>query len=357
MGLDLEKRVLGRTRIEVSALGFGGIPIQRVSEEEAVETVRKCYEMGIGFYDTARAYTNSEERIGKALEDVRDQVVLATKTVKRTRDGLLDELEVSLRNLRTDWLDIYQLHMVSTQEGWETIKGPGGALEGMYEAREDGRIKHLGITCHKPDLLAGIIAEGVFDTAMIPYNYLSETPAQGLLPLAKKIGVGTIAMKPFGGGAISHIRTALKYALSNGDIDVVIPGMMTTFEVESNVEVASGDLTLTPEDQELIDEDMRALGTRFCRACDYCRPCPQGIPISFVLRAEDQFLKLTGWTPRLISQIPEAKAKVDTCTRCGQCEERCPYELPIRDLLPKKIGSLLSLYEKHTATRCWTSNM
>lgn len=352
MGLNLEKRVLGRTRIEVSALGFGGIPIQRVSSEEAVETVRKCYELGIDFYDTARVYTNSEERIGKALEEVRDQVVLATKTVRRTREGLLNELEVSLRNLRTDWLDIYQLHMVSAQEEWETIKGPGGALEGMYEAREDGRIRHLGITCHKPDLLAEIIAEGVFDTAMIPYNYLSETPNQTLLPLAKKIGVGTIAMKPFGGGAISHVRTALKYALSNGDIDVVIPGMMMPSEVESNVEVASGDLTLTPEDQELIDEDRRSLGAQFCRACDYCRPCPQGIPISFVLRAEDQFLKLTGWTLRLISQIPEAKAKVDTCTRCGQCEGRCPYELPIRDLLPKKMGSLLSLYEKHTATRC-----
>jgi len=338
----LEERVLGRTGLMVRAVGFGGIPIQKLPEEDAIEVVKKCHEVGINFYDTARAYTTSEERMGKALEDVRDEVFIATKTVKRNREGLLDELEISLKNLRTDWIDVYQLHMISSMEEWRHVKGPGGALEGLYEAREEGKIRYLGVTSHKPDLLSEILREDIFDTMMIPYNYLTPTPSRELLPLGKKLNVGTIVMKPFGGGAIGNVKTALKYVLANRNVDVVVPGMMSIDEVEGNIATGSGDLTITPEELGLIEEDRKTLGTQFCRACDYCRPCPQGIPISFVLRAEDQFLRLTGWTPRMIHQIPEAKAKVASCTRCGECEKRCPYNLPIRELLPAKMESLLN---------------
>lgn len=340
----MKRDILGRTSVNVGVVGFGGIPIQALSEDEAVDVVRKCYDFGINFYDTARVYTTSEERIGRALEDVRKEVIIATKTVKRTRDGLLEDLGTSLRNLRTDWIDIYQLHMVSTEEDWRRIKGPGGALEGLHEAKMAGKIKYLGVTSHKPDLLLEIIKEDVFDTIMIPYNYLSPAPASRLLPVAQRMNVGTIVMKPFGGGAINNTDTALKYVLANENVDVVIPGMRSKEEVEENVAVASGDLTITPYELGLIEGDRRTLGTRFCRACDYCRPCPQGIPISFVLRAEDQFLKLTGWTPRIVKGMLDAREKVTACTRCGLCEERCPYELHIRELLPEKMESFINRF-------------
>jgi len=339
----LQERVLGRTSLTVRRVGFGGIPIQRLSTDDAVTVVRRAFELGINFFDTARAYTTSEARIGEALEDIRDETFIATKSVHRDKVGLLEDLETSLGKLRTDYIDLYQLHMVSKDEEWKRIQDPGGALEGLFEAKDEGKINHLGITSHNPELMMKVLREGTFETVMIPFNYLTQIPADGLLPLCAKLGVGTIVMKPFGGGALTNIRTALRYVLGNGDVDVVIPGMMSAAEIEENVAVASGSFDLSQEDLRLIDEDRDHLGDQFCRACDYCQPCPQGIPISFVLRVEDQFLKLTGLTPRHMRRIPEAEVKVASCLLCGQCEEKCPYHLPIMDLLPERMGSILKL--------------
>jgi len=326
--------------LRVRPLGFGGIPIQRLPEEEAVKVVRRCYELGVNYFDTARLYTVSEERIGKALEDVREEVLIATKSVRRDRDGVLEDLETSLRNLRTDWIDVYQLHSVSSREAWAQVKAPGGALEALHEAREEEKIRHLGITSHDPALLAEIVKEDIFETVMIPYNYLTTLPAENLLPLCRRRDVGTVIMKPFGGGTLTNANTALKFLLGNERVDVVIPGMMSVAEVEENVAVSRGPYTLSDEELRIIARDREEIGSQFCRACDYCQPCPQGIPLSFVLRAESQFLKLTGWTPMIERRIPEAAAKVATCIRCGECESRCPYHLPIRDLLPAKMESL-----------------
>jgi predicted aldo/keto reductase-like oxidoreductase len=336
----LRFRVLGRTGLKVYPLGFGGIPIQRVSEDEAIRVVRRCFELGVNYYDTARGYSVSEERIGKALEEVREEVILATKSGRRTKGEVLKELEISLTNLRTDWIDVYQLHGVSSKETWDQVTAPGGALEALYQAQEEGRIKHLGITSHHPSLLTKIVEEDVFETIMIPFNYLATEPAEKLLPICHKMNVGTVIMKPFGGGAFSNANTALKYVLGNENVDVVIPGMMTVAEVEENVKVSLDDLTLTKEELMSIEKDGEELGKQFCRACDYCQPCQQEIPISWVLRAESQFLKRMGWTPRFESRFEEAKEKVATCIECGECESRCPYQLPIRELLPEKIDSL-----------------
>jgi hypothetical protein len=337
----LEERVLGRTGLRVNAVGFGGIPIQRVSEEEAIRVVRRCYELGINYFDTARGYTTSEERIGKALQGVRDEVILATKSHARTKKELLENLEMSLANLRTDHIDVYQLHNVSSEKAWEKITSPGGAIEGLYEARDAGRAKHIGVTSHNPELLTRIVEEEIFETAMIPFNYLATEPEERLLPLCKKNGVGTVIMKPFGGGAFSEANTALKYVLANEAIDIVIPGMMSEAEVEENVRVGGGDLALTDLELKVIEGDRVRLGNQFCRSCDYCQPCPQGIPISFVLRAEVGMLRRMGWTEGVVKQTREAEPKVTTCLKCGVCESRCPYKLPISELLPQKMSSLL----------------
>lgn len=330
----LRTKILGSTGLKVTALGFGGIPIQRVSEEESVAIVRRCYELGMNFFDTARAYGVSEERVGKALEDVREKVVIATKSGRRTAEGIEEELAISLKNLRTDYIDIYQLHNLSTREQWEKVREPDGALEAVMKAKEEGKIHHISVTSHDPVLSLELVASGLFETLMIPFNYLTPKPAEELFPLCKKHNVGIINMKPFGGGAFSNANTALKYVFNNPDVDVVIPGVMSIAEVEENWSIYDGDLTLTREELELIERDKEELGTQFCRACGYCQPCPQEIPITYLMRAEKQFLRRMGWRPGTAERMTEAVEKGETCIQCRVCESRCPYELPISELLP-----------------------
>lgn len=342
----MKEKILGKTGIRVRVLGFGGIPIQRVSEDEAIRVVRRCYDLGINYFDTARAYTVSEERIGKALEDFRDDVVIATKSGRRTKNEVLQELETSLKNLRTKWIDIYQLHNVATKETWEQVKAPGGALEALRKARDEGKILHLGITSHNPTLLKEIVKENIFETILVPYNYLATLPAEELLPICHNNKVGTVIMKPLGGGAFSNAKTALKFLLNDKNVDVIIPGMISTQEVDENIAATSASLKLSSEELKLIEKDRKELGNEYCRGCDYCQPCQQEIPISFVLRTETQFLKRMGWSSNLENQLQKAKELVPTCLKCGECESRCPYHLQIRELLPVKLASLTKRIEK-----------
>lgn len=340
MLIIVKEKILGKTGLKVRTMGFGGIPIQRVSEEESVEIVRRCYELGMNYFDTARNYTVSEERVGKALENVRDKVVLATKSGQRTAEGIEKELEISLKNLRTDYIDVHQLHNLSTPKHWEEVRAPGGAMEAMVKAKEEGKINHISVTSHDPVLSLELVKSGLFETLMIPYNYLTTKPAEELFPLCKKLKVGVINMKPFGGGAFSNANTALKYVYNNPDVDVVIPGVMSIAEVDENWRIYEGDLTLSQNELELIERDKAELGTMFCRACGYCQPCPQGIPITYLMRAETQMLRRMGWREGMVEQITNAVEKGETCIKCKQCESRCPYELPISELLPEICASL-----------------
>ena len=344
----VKEKILGRTGLKVKTLGFGGIPIQRITEEESIEVVRRCYELGMNYFDTARAYTVSEERIGKALEDVRDKVILATKSGKRTAEELEKELETSLKNLRTDYIDVYQLHNITYQEQWEQVRAPGGAMEAMYRAKEEGKIRHISVTSHSPDLSLELVKSGLFETLLIPYNYLTPKPAEKLLPLCQELNVGTIIMKPFGGGAFSNANTALKYIFNNPDADLVIPGVLSTAEVEENWRIWQGDHSLTQEELDLIEKDKEELGNQFCRGCNYCQPCPQDIPISTVLRAEKQTLRRMGWSESRVEGLKNAFEKVETCIECGTCESRCPYELPIIKLLPEAVARLKVHMENRT---------
>jgi predicted aldo/keto reductase-like oxidoreductase len=291
--------------------------------------------LGINYYDTAIGYTVSEERIGKALKDVRENVVLATKTHAETREEVFKDLEASLMNLQTDHVDVYQLHGVSSIESWKRISGPGGALEAFYEAKDQRRIHHIGITGHNLDVLKQIVEEDIFETILVQLNYLAPEPLTELLPLCQKMNVGTIIMKPFAGGALSDASTALKFLLAKDDVDTVIPGMQSIEEVEKNVAVATGTYRLTSDEEKLIEKDLKELGGQFCRGCDYCQPCPEGIPISAVLRSEST-VKRMGLNSRTRRQLEEGLEKANSCVQCGTCEKRCPYKLPIRELLGTK---------------------
>ena len=336
--MNLKEKILGKTGIKVNVLGFGGIPIQRISEKGAIKVVSHCYDLGINFFDTARCYTVSEERVGKALENVRDNVIIATKSLGRTKEDLINDLETSLRDLRTDVIDVFQLHNVSTKETWEQITSQNGALEALYKAHDEGKVRHIGITSHNTSILTEIIKEQIFETVQVPFNHLSTLPAEELLNLCKKLNIGNIIMKPIGGGAFNSASTALKYILREENVDVVIPGMMSIYEVEENVKVASGSYDLSSEELEIIENDKSELGNQFCRTCDYCQPCPQEINISFALNLAT-ILKRMGNSSRFEELYQDIKSKASTCIECGECEARCPYHLPIRKLLPVRIKS------------------
>lgn len=336
----MKYQFLGRTGLKVSTVGFGGIPIQKVSHKEAIHVIRRCYELGINYFDTARAYNiykfSSEELIGEALKDVRDNIFLATKSKSRTKDGILKELKISLANLRTDWVDLYQLHMVNSKDEWEQIKASKGALEALYKACDQGIIHHIGISSHDLSLLTEIVKENVFETIMVAFNYIATQPKDDLFPSCHQMNVGTIIMKPFAGGALSNAKTALKFILNNENVDLVIPGMDSVSVVEENVTVVSGSYKLSSEEYDIIQKDKDTLGNQFCRFCNYCQPCQQTIPISFVLGIES-YIKRQGVTSQFKEKFQEVKEKVPRCIECGECEIRCPYKLPIRKLLPQRV--------------------
>ena len=327
----MEKVRLGKTKMMVSKLGFGGIPIQRVSEDAAVKIVRKCLELGITFIDTANAYSNSEERIGKAISDMRNGLVIATKTLARTNDEIEKHLKLSLKNLAIDYIDLYQLHSVNDQKTLENIIAPNGPISVIIRAKNQGLINHIGISCHSLDIAKQAVATELFETIMFPLNLITYEAAEELIPLARKYEVGFIAMKPLEGGILTNIPLALKYLLQFPDV-VTIIGIQAVEEIIEVVNVADGPFTLTKSDQNEIERLRQELGNRFCRRCDYCQTCIQEIPISLALHYPSIAKRLPS-TQILLGFVADAMEKAANCDKCGACEERCPYGLPIRDML------------------------
>lgn len=332
----LPERCLGRTNLKVRCLGLGGIPVRDRSWDESQAVLRRALKLGINFIDTARGYGDSEAKIGAALADRRASVYLASKTPERTAAGARADLARSLAELKTDYLDIYQLHGVDEEEDLERCLKPDGALAALKEAQRQGKIRFIGITSHNPGLLRKALVTGEFDTVMVPVNILDRfifNAEERLLPLARELGIGIIAMKPLAGGVIKEPSKALRYTLSQA-VDVVIPGMGTVAEVNENVRLASEFSPLTPEEYEDLVREVKALGNEVCRQCGYCLPCPEGINIREVFRLEGMFDRYE--RKREAQELyGELTVKTEACVRCGQCETKCPYDLPIREKLVK----------------------
>lgn len=329
---------LGKTGIKVKRLGFGGIPIQRVSEREAIDVVKHAVESGIDFIDTARGYSNSEERIGKALKELGRTVTLATKTQKRTAEEMRSEIELSLKTLQVDYIDLYQTHFVNTEEVYQQIIGPGGAYEALTEAKEKGLIKHIGLTTHSLDLAMKVIEGGLFETIMVCFGVLEPKAMEEVIPAAHKAGMGVLAMKPFAGGVLDESQTqvGLKYSLSHDDI-LVLGGVERKDLFDRNWAVySSGDWTLTEADEQALDAIRGEFGKSFCRRCDYCQPCTEGIKIQAVLGLPSQ-VKRMGWEILTRSPRKDVIAQARNCSRCEECLPRCPYKLPIPDLIEERL--------------------
>jgi predicted aldo/keto reductase-like oxidoreductase len=328
----MKKRLLGNTGMEVSVIGFGGIPIQHVSEKEAINLILECKKQGINFIDTARVYTVSEKLIGKGLREAgRENFYIASKAMNYTYDGMKSSIEDSLNDLEIDCIDLYQVHNVSSKKDLDTVFSENGALKALVEAKEQGLIKHIGITGHIRELLMEAIDNYEFETLQFPFNPVEPQGTELLLKALKK-GMGTIAMKPMAGGTFSYPLLSLKYIMNSGLITVAIPGMDTIEQVIENARAGIDDEPLTKEEQEIINKEVEILGTEFCRRCGYCKPCPEGIDIPSVFVFENYVTRYN---------MPEyGKIKYDTldvkpdeCVRCRKCESRCPYNLPIVEKL------------------------
>ena len=328
----MEYRILGRTGMKVSRLGFGGIPIQRIDAEGTKKLMHRLMEAGVNYIDTARGYTVSEEYLGYALEGIREHFILATKGRATTKADMLADIEKSLHNLRTDYIDLYQFHNPSPA-ALEQILAPSGAREGMLEARAAGKVRHIGVSTQPVELFARFVEMDWVETIMFPYNIVENQAGELIAKCAEK-GIGFICMKPLAGGAIEDARLALRYVASNDHITEIIPGMAAPEELEQNIAAINDTTPLTEGEKAAMQQVKDSLGTQFCRRCNYCAPCTVGISIPSVFLFEGYLARygLEGWARERYDTLAHTASE---CIECGACETRCPYNLPIRQMMKK----------------------
>ena len=328
----MEYRILGKTGLKISRMGFGGIPIQKIDEEGTRKLLHEMMEMGVNYIDSARGYTVSEQYIGYGLEGIRDKFVLATKSMSRTKEAMAADIETSLGNFRTDYIDLYQVHNPSMEQ-LDQVIGEGGALEALMEAKAAGKIGHIGLTAHSTAVFERALGLDWVETIMFPYNIVEQQGAELIHKCAEK-NIGFIDMKPLAGGAIEDATLALRYVCSNPDVTVVIPGMAEVRELEQNLAACSNTEPLADEELKAMDKVREQLGTDFCRRCNYCAPCTVGIniPSVFLFAGYLQRYDLADLAKDRYSTL---KVKASACIGCGKCEPRCPYHLPIREKLKK----------------------
>ena len=328
----MEYTTLGKTGLKVSRMGFGGIPIQRIDPEAARELIRKLADEGINYIDTAKGYTVSEKYIGYGLEGIRDRFVLATKSMSRTREAMAHDIATSLEAFGTDYIDLYQIHNPSMEQ-LDQVLAPGGALEALMEAKEKGQIGHLGITTHHTEVFERALELDWVETIMFPYNIV-ERQGEELIRRCAEKNIAFIDMKPLGGGAIEDADLALRFVCSNPDVTVTIPGMASEEELAQNIAACASTDPLTQDELAKMDAIREKLGGNFCRRCGYCAPCTVGIDIknTFLFAGYLQRYDLGDWARSRYAGLP---VKASACIECGACETRCPYELPIRQMLKK----------------------
>lgn len=328
----MEYRKLGKTGLTISRMGFGGIPIQRIDAEGTRKLLHEMADKGINYIDTARGYTVSEEYLGYAMEGIRDKFVVATKSMARTKEAMAADIETSLRNLRTDHIELYQVHNPSMEQ-LDQVTGKDGALEALMEAREAGKIGHIGLTCHSVQVFERALELEWVETIMFPYNIV-ENQGEDLIRKCTEKNVGFIAMKPLAGGAIEDASLALRYICANKNVTVVIPGMAEAGELDENIQACEDEKSLTEEELKKIEDVKKQLETDFCRRCNYCAPCTVGIniPSVFLFAGYLQRYNLADWAKDRYSTLA---VKASACVGCGECEKRCPYHLPIREKLKK----------------------
>ncbi|MCD7837080.1 MAG: aldo/keto reductase [Lachnospiraceae bacterium] len=326
----MTKVTLGKTGIIAEKNSFGALPIQRITMDEAVRLLRKAYEHGVTFYDTARYYTDSEEKVGAAFEGMRDKVCIATKTGAQDAEAFWKELNTSLKNLKTDYIDIYQFHNPS----FCPRPGDGtGLYEAMLEAKEKGMVRHIGITNHRLNVAAEAIESGLYDTLQFPFCYLATQKDIELVEKCREANMGFIAMKALSGGLITNSRAAYAY-LAQFDNVLPIWGVQRESELDEFLSYIDEPPVMDDELRAVIDKDRKELLGDFCRGCGYCMPCPVGIEINNCARMS-LMIRRAPSAAQLTPQMQEKMKLIEKCLHCGKCKSKCPYGLDTPALLEK----------------------
>lgn len=326
----MSKVRLGRTELKVEKNGFGALPIQRVDMDTAKQILRKAYENGVEFFDTARFYTDSEEKLGEALSDVHDEVVLASKTGALNAEDFWKDLKTTLNNLKTDHLDIYQFH---NPPFCPLPGGEDGLYDAMLKAKEEGKVRYIGITNHRLKVAHEAIDSGLYDTLQFPFCYLSGEKELELVEKCRKADMGFIAMKALSGGLITSSEAAAAFMMQYENV-LPIWGIQREKELDEFLAYVAEPPAMTEEVSTLIDKDRKELQGEFCRGCGYCMPCPAGIEInncarmSLLLRRSPSALQLT-------DEVQAKMKKIEECLHCGKCKTKCPYGLDTPTLLEK----------------------
>ncbi|MBR3719818.1 MAG: aldo/keto reductase [Firmicutes bacterium] len=323
---------LGKTGITVPQNAFGALPIQRVTLGTAVHLLRMAYDGGMRFFDTARAYTDSEEKVGVAFEGMRDKVIIATKTQAKDVEQFWKDLDTSLKLLKTDYIDLYQLHFA------KQCYRPGdgtGLYEALVEAKEQGKVRHIGITCHRLDVAQEIVASGLYETLQFPFSYLASDKDIALVESCKAAGMGFIAMKGLSGGLLTNADACMAF-MSQFDA-LPIWGVQRESELLQWLKFFDEEAAMTDEMRAVIEQDRKELMGEFCRGCGYCMPCTVGITINNCARMS-QMVRRSPSASWLNEHWQAEMAKIDECVDCGLCKSRCPYELDTPNLLRKNLA-------------------
>lgn len=344
----MQKRRLGRTEWMVSVIGFGGIKLSLIEQDEADEVLNRALDLGVNFFDTARGYRDSEHKIGAAIGHRREEFILCSRAAPGDADDMKRAVEASLNALGMDAIDVYQFHNLRTPEQYEVVMRRGGGLEGLRRMQEQGLIRTIGFSSHRfLGTMKQALRSGEFDVITVAYNILNdEMVDEEVLPLAKACDVGVEAMKPLAGGTLAvppeelrlapeHPITAyqaLRFVLANDAITVAIPGMMKMSEVEENVRAGEAIEEMSEEEKGILVQSAEAVGKEFCRNCWYCQPCPEGILIPVILRQLGYYKRygLRDWATGRYSML---EVKPTACVECGECEDKCPYDLPVQEML------------------------
>ena len=332
----MERIRFGKTELMVSKVAFGGIPIMRISKTEAAHLVREIIGLGINFIDTANAYSDSEEKIGEAIKGIRrEEIVIASKSLANDKKTFNEHLDLGLKRLGVDYIDIYQLHNVNSEPRWDAVFAPGGAMEGLEEAIKAGKVRFPGFTSHSIPMAIELIKSGRFASVQLPLNYIDFAASDEALPLAKKLDMGFIAMKPMGGGYLENAGLSFRFLMSYDGI-VPDPGIEKIEEIREIIGIVNKNEALSAEDKKEIEKQRAELGSSWCHRCDYCQPCPKSIQISTVLWIKSLLKRMAPERARSMQVTAIENAR--NCLECNACVSRCPYNLEIPSLLKEAIS-------------------
>lgn len=338
----MKKIRLGKTELMVGASSFGALPVQRLSTEDACKLLRKAYELGMNYFDTAHSYTDSEEKIGLALSDVRKDIIISTKSPAKDKKTLLEQVQMSLERMKTDYIDILQLHNPDVLPDPED---PDSTYGGLLEAKKKGWVRHIGITNHSLARAVAAVKSGKYETIQYPFSSLATDEEVELTRLAKQEDVGFIAMKGLSGGLITNAATTFSF-IKQYDNVVPIWGIQRESELLEFIEMEKNPPAYDDAMKALIEKDRRELAGNFCRGCGYCKPCPAQIDIPTMARMS-LLLRRSPYQKYMTEEFREKMLVIEQCRHCGACMSRCPYHLNTPELLQENLKDYLQFYEEH----------